>query len=65
MCLSAFLFVAEDLTGAKSKKYTFRIKTKNGNIVGGISIYGTDEENAKYKLRQRYPDCQIIEMKEG
>lgn len=39
----------------KSKKYTFRIRTKKGNFVGGVSIYATDAENAKYKLSKRYP----------
>ena len=29
-----------------------------------IVIEAKDAENAKYKLRQRYPDCEILEMKE-
>ena len=42
----------------------FKIKTKSGGIVGSITIEAKDAENAKYKLRQRYPDCEILEMKE-
>jgi len=49
---------------AESKKFVFKIKTKSGSIVGNIVIEAKDAENAKYKLRKRYPDCEIMEMKE-
>lgn len=47
-----------------SRKFVFKIKTKNGGIIGGITIEAKDIEAAKYKLRQRYPDCEILEAKE-
>ena len=49
---------------AASRKFVFKIKTKSGGIVGNIVIEAKDAENAKYKLRQRHPDCEIMEMKE-
>ncbi len=49
---------------AANRKFVFKIKTKSGGIVGNITIEAKDAENAKYKLRKRYPDCEIMEMKE-
>lgn len=43
------------------RKFVFKIKTKSGSIVGNIVIEAKDIEAAKYKLRQRYPDCEIME----
>jgi len=51
-------------SSAANRKFVFKIKTKSGGIVGNIVIEAKDAENAKYKLRQRYPDCEILEMKE-
>ena len=36
------------------KKFAFRIKTKQGNIVGNVLIEAKDVEAAKYKLFKRY-----------
>jgi len=44
---------------AANRKFVFKIK-KNGNIV----IEAKDAEAAKHKLRERYPDCEILEMEE-
>ncbi len=46
---------------AANKKFVFKIKTKSGGIIGNIVIEAKDIEAAKYKLRQRYPDCEIVE----
>lgn len=46
----------------KLKKFRFRIKTKDGNIVGNITIEAYDVEAAKTKLRKRYPDCEILNV---
>ena len=43
------------------KKFVFKIKTKGGSIVGNVVIEAKDMEAAKYKLRKRYPDCEILE----
>ncbi len=43
------------------KRFVFKIKTKSGSIVGNIVIEAKDIEEAKYKLRKRYPDCEILE----
>ena len=52
------------LAHARNRKFVFKIKTKAGGIVGNIVIEATDMEAAKHKLRQRYPDCEILEAKE-
>ena len=49
---------------AANRKFVFKIKTKSGGIVGNIVIEANDIEAAKYKLRQRYPDCEILEGRE-
>lgn len=49
---------------AANRKFVFKIKTKSGGIVGNIVIAAKDAEAAKHKLRQRYPDCEILEMEE-
>jgi hypothetical protein len=41
-------------------KFYFKVKTKSGGIVGNILIEAKDQYEAKNKLRQRYPDCQIM-----
>lgn len=52
------------LVHAANRKFVFKIKTKSGGIVGNIVIEAKDMEAAKYKLRKRYPDCEILEAKE-
>ena len=47
--------------GGEQKRFVFKIKTKSGSIVGNIVIEAKDIEEAKYKLRKRYPDCEIME----
>lgn len=46
---------------AANRKFVFKIKTKSGGIIGNIVIESKDIEAAKHKLRQRYPDCEILE----
>ena len=41
-------------------KFYFKVKTKSGGIVGNILIEAKDQYEAENKLRQRYPDCQIV-----
>ena len=43
------------------RRFVFKVKTKGGGIVGNIVIEAKDIEEAKYKLRKRYPDCEILE----
>ena len=49
---------------AAHRKFVFKIKTKSGGIIGNIVIEAKDAEAAKHKLRERYPDCEILEMEE-
>jgi hypothetical protein len=42
-------------------KYTFRIRTKQGMVVDNLSMHGSDEADAKRKLRQIYQHCEILE----
>jgi hypothetical protein len=58
------LAVVPNLVYARSRRFVFKIKTKTGGIVGNIVIEATDMEAAKHKLRQRYPDGEILEAKE-
>ena len=58
------LAAVPSLAHAANRKLVFKIKTKAGGIVGNIVIEATDVETAKHKLRQRYPDCEIVEAKE-
>lgn len=48
---------------AANQKFTFKIKTKDGNIVGNVLIEATDVEAAKVKLMKRYPNCTILSVK--
>jgi hypothetical protein len=43
------------------RRFVFKIRTKSGSIVGNVVVEAKDMEEAKYKLRQRYPDCEILE----
>lgn len=49
---------------AANRRFVFKIKTKGGGIIGNIVIEAKDMEAAKYKLRQRYPGCEILEGEE-
>jgi hypothetical protein len=49
---------------ASRKRFVFKIKTTSGGIVGNIVIEAKDIEEAKHKLRERYPDCEIMEGRE-
>lgn len=49
---------------AVNRRFVFKIKTKDGGIVANIVIEAKDIEEAKYKLRQRYPGCEILEGRE-
>lgn len=53
------------LTGAARKlhKFKFRIKTKSGSIVDNVTIEAFDVEAAKVKLRKRYKDCEILNLR--
>ena len=41
--------------------YVFKIRTKDGGIVGNIAIRDRSKEAAEVKLRKRYPDCTILD----
>jgi hypothetical protein len=45
---------------AMRQRFVFRIRTKSGGIVGNIVIEAKDQYEAEHKLRQRYPDCEIL-----
>lgn len=48
----------------KLKKFAFKIKTKDGNIVGNVLIEAHDVDAAKVKLLKRYPGCTILRVDE-
>lgn len=45
---------------AMRHKFVFRIRTKSGGIVGNIVIEAKDQYEAEHKLKQRYPDCEVL-----
>jgi hypothetical protein len=47
-----------------NKSFIFKIKTKDKSIISGIVIQAKDMDAAKYKLKQRYKDCEILEAHE-
>jgi hypothetical protein len=49
---------------AANRRFVFKVKTKDGGIIGNIVIEAKDLEVAKHKLSQRYPGCEILEGEE-
>ena len=54
------LVASPSLVSAANKKFAFKIKTKDGGIVGNVLIEASDVEAAKIKLMKRYPGCMIL-----
>ena len=48
----------------KLRKFAFKIKTKDGNIVGNVLIEAHDVDAAKVKLLKRYPGCTVLRVDE-
>ena len=44
-------------------KYDFSVRTRNGQKVESILIYGQDLPDAERKLRQMYMHCEITQFK--
>lgn len=44
-------------------KYEFRIRTRDGTLVEGLSICSDDEEGARRRLAQMYRGCEILESR--
>jgi hypothetical protein len=61
-CTSASALASADLLAIRH--FAFKIKTKDGGIVGNVVIEASDVEAAKTKLMKRYPDCTILSVKE-
>lgn len=40
-------------------KIRFKIKTDSGSIIG-VTIEGRDKYECEYKLKRRYPGCEIL-----
>jgi len=47
---------------AANQKFAFKIKTKDGGIVGNVLIEANDVEAAKVKLMKRYPGCTVLSV---
>ncbi len=45
---------------AMPRRFVFRIRTKTGGIISNVSIAAKDQYEAEHRLRQRYPDCEIL-----
>jgi len=46
------------------RRFAFKIRTKDGGIVGNVVIEASDVEAAKTKLMKRYPGCSILSVME-
>lgn len=46
-------------------KFTFRIRTRDGLSVEGLTMSGRDRSEAERKLRQIYHHCEIVECSES
>jgi hypothetical protein len=44
-------------------KFDFSVKTRNGQKVDSIQIFGKDLEDAERKLRQMYHNCEITQYR--
>ena len=45
---------------ATNRTFVFKIKTETGGIIGNVVVEAKDVDAAKDKLRQRYPDSEIL-----
>jgi hypothetical protein len=43
------------------EKFNFRIRTRSGVVVDRVTFSGQSEEDALRRLRQAYPECQLLE----
>ena len=48
----------------KLRKFAFKIKTTDGNIVGNVLIEAHDVDAAKVKLLKQYPGCTVLRVDE-
>ncbi len=46
-----------------TSKYAFRIRTRTGMVVENLTIHGREESDARRKLIQMYPHCQVLECR--
>ncbi len=44
-------------------KFDFSVKTRNGQKVDSIQIYGRDLPDAERKLRQMYRNCEVTQYR--
>ena len=45
------------------QKFDFSVKTRDGQNVDSIQIYGKDLPDAERKLRQMYRNCEVTQYK--
>lgn len=46
-------------------KFGYRIRTRSGSMVDGLSIHARSPEEALRRLNQMYPGCQVVESWQG
>lgn len=49
--------------GGMMVKFDFSVRTRNGQKVDSIQIYGKDLPDAERKLRQMYQHCEVLQYK--
>ena len=63
LSLFVFLLCADISYAVPQYNYKFRIRTKQGSIIGNTVIHAKDIDAAKFKLNRKYPGCQIMNSK--
>ncbi len=43
-------------------KYAYKIRCSNGAAVDNLQIYGKTEDEARAKLMQMYPHCEVLDI---
>jgi hypothetical protein len=46
------------------RRFAFKIRTKDGGVVGNVLIEAHDEDAAKVKLFKRFPGCTVLSVME-
>lgn len=63
LVVASSLIACQPAFAASNQKFIFRVKTKDGGIVGNVLIEAADVEAAKVKLMKRYPGSTILNVK--
>jgi hypothetical protein len=61
--LLLFCLIFNTAEASSLYKFYFRIKTKQGSVIGNVLIEAKDVEAAKFRLTKRYPNSIILNVR--